>query len=212
MELIHAHEEEIKIKLSTVPVSIQAKKESRDTVSTEIRSLVSEIPFLFSGDVGVTIQLWREAQQHYESDRTADIDNVIKPILDGLAGPDGVMIDDNQVQNVQCYWIEQQDAPKAILTISNPAREYVFKKDLIFVHMGKHLYFPMNDYGHKMAILMLDMLQKYKDNRVQMEADGVGYNDLRYFLPTQRIFHKTRLAKFHCIEIEDARRELTQPT
>ena len=51
MELIHAHEEEVQIELSAVPVSIQAKKESRDRVSGEIRALVSNIPFLFSGDI-----------------------------------------------------------------------------------------------------------------------------------------------------------------
>ena len=117
--------------------------------------------------------MWQAAQQHYESDRTADIDNVIKPILDGLTGPDGVMIDDNQVQNVQCYWIDQLDAPKAILTIDNRARQYVFKKDLVFVHMGEHLYFPINDYGHKAGALILDMLQKYKETK---SRDGDSRN------------------------------------
>ena len=44
-----------------------------------------------------------------------------------------------------------------------------------------------------------------------METAGIDYNDYQYLMPVQRYFHKTRLSKFRCIEIEDARRELTQP-
>lgn len=132
-ELVHAHEEEVQIKLTAVPVSVQAKKDRRDAISAELKAVTTGIPILFSGDVGVTVELWRSEQEHYESDRSADIDNVIKPILDGLAGPDGVMIDDNQVQHVQCYWTQHVQAPAAMLTIDNRMREYVYKKDLAFI-------------------------------------------------------------------------------
>jgi hypothetical protein len=159
--------------------------------------------------VGVTIELWRREQEQYESDRSADIDNVIKPILDGLVGPEGVMIDDNQVQNVQCYWIQHLEAPKAILTIDNRLREFVDDKDkLVFIHMGKQLYFPLNGFlPNKILLGMLDMLEKYRDTRAELEAQGVGYHDFRYFMPVQRYFHKTRLSKFRCMELSDARRE-----
>jgi Holliday junction resolvase RusA-like endonuclease len=208
-ELVHAHEEEIQIRLTAVPVSVQAKKERRDAISAELRAVIADIPILFSGDVGVTIQLWRLEQEHYESDRSADIDNVIKPILDGLAGPDGVMIDDNQVQHVQCYWIQHLEAPAAMLTIDNRMREYVYKKDLVFIHMGKQLYFPMNNFGSPELVTgMLAMLQKYRETRVEFEAAGMGYHEYRYLMPVQRYFHRTRLGRFRCLEIEDARREL----
>jgi len=209
MELIHAHETEVQIKLSSVPVSIQAKKERRDQIAEEIRNVCLPAKLLFSGDVGVTIQLRRLEQEHYESDRAADIDNVIKPILDGLSGPDGVMIDDNQVQSVHCYWIQQLDAPNAILTIDNRLREYVYKDKLFFVHMGNQLYFPMNGFMPKEIILkMLEMLETYRDTRANLQALGItNYEDQRYFMPVQRYFHKTRLAKYRCIEIEEGWRE-----
>jgi Holliday junction resolvase RusA-like endonuclease len=207
-ELVHAHEEEVQIKLAAVPVSVQAKKDRRDAISAELKAVTADIPILFSGDVGVTVELWRSEQEHYESDRSADIDNVIKPILDGLAGPDGVMIDDNQVQHVQCYWNQHVQAPAAMLTIDNRMREYVYKKDLAFIHMGKQLYFPMNNFGSpELATGMLDMLQKYRETRDELETKGMNYSEYRYLMPVQRYFHRTRLGRFRCIELEDARRE-----
>ena len=207
-ELVHAHEEEVQIKLTALPVSVQAKKERRNAISAELITVLADIPILFSGDVGVTIQLWRLEQEHYESDRSADIDNVIKPILDGLAGPDGVMIDDNQVQHVQCYWIHHHEAPAALLTIDNRMREYVRKKDLVFIHMGKQLYFPMNSFGSaEIMMRMLDILEKYRETRTELETAGLGYDQYQYLMPVQRYFHRTRLGRFRCLEIEDARRE-----
>jgi Holliday junction resolvase RusA-like endonuclease len=209
MELIHAREEEVQIKLPSVPVSIQAKKERRDQITAEIKKVCSSVEWLFSGDVGVTIQLRRFEQEHYESDRAADIDNVIKPILDGLSGPDGVMIDDNQVQSVHCYWIQDLDAPNAILTIDNRLRECVYKDKLFFVHMGNQLYFPVNGFLPKEVILkMLEMLESYRATRAELQTLGVAsYEDQRYLMPVQRYFHKTRLGKYRCIEIDEARRE-----
>ena len=45
-------------------------------------------------------------QDRYESDAAPDVDNILKPLLDGLCGPEGVLIDDCQVQAVDCRWID----------------------------------------------------------------------------------------------------------
>jgi len=208
MPLLSADEEEVQIELASLPVSIQAKKARRDLINSEVLNITSKIPILFSGDVGVTIELRLSEQKRYESDRSADIDNVVKPILDALTGPDGVMIDDNQVQNVQCYWVQHLEAPNAIVKIDNRMRDYVYKDRLVFVHMGKQLYFPLNGFlPTKLVSGMLDMLQTYRDIRVELEGAGADYHTVRYAMPVQRYFHKTRLCKFRCVEFAEARKE-----
>lgn len=206
--MIRASEGEVQIQLSSVPASVQAKKARRDQIVVELRAITSTIPILFSGDVGVTIELWRSEQDQYESDRSADIDNVIKPILDALSGPEGVVIDDNQVQSVQCYWVHNLETSTAVVTIENRLHDLIEKDGLVFVHLGKQLYFPVNGTLPKeFNFKLLDMLENYKEARMKGEEIGVGYHDLRYFMPSQRYFHKTRLSKFRCIEFDEARQE-----
>jgi hypothetical protein len=73
--------------------------------------------------------------------------------------------------------------------------------------MGKQLYFPMNNFGSpELATGMLDMLQKYRETRDELETKGMNYHEYRYLMPVQRYFHRTRLGGFRCIELEDARR------
>lgn len=35
----------------------------------------------------------------------ADLDIVMKPILDAVTGPDGVLIDDNQIHSIKASWM-----------------------------------------------------------------------------------------------------------
>jgi len=48
------------------------------------------------------------------------------------------------------------------------------------------------------------VLEGYKDMRAAAEAIDATYNDMRYLMPVQRYFHKSRLSQFRCIEFADA--------
>jgi Holliday junction resolvase RusA-like endonuclease len=210
VELVYAREDEVQLVLSSVPASVQAKKSRRQQIEIEIKTLLAKVPFLFSGDVGVRIELRRLEQEQYETDSSADIDNVIKPILDSLAGPDGLIVDDNQVQHVQCYWLDHADAPKTVVTIDNKLGDCVKKGNLVFVHMGKQLYFPIWTAMPKKGLTsILDALTTYRGLRAASEARGLTYEELRCLMPAQRYFHRTRLGKYRCIELEAAKAEFT---
>jgi hypothetical protein len=66
----------------------------------------------------------------------------------------------------------------------------------------------MNNFGsRKLATGMLDMLRKYRETRDKLETEGISYHEYRYLMPVQRYFHRTRLGRFRCFELEDVRRE-----
>jgi Holliday junction resolvase RusA-like endonuclease len=98
--------DEVSISVPLPPVSQQARSESKASFQAEIENAISSYEFLLSGDVSVTVEWSISQQTRYETDRSPDVDNILKPLIDALAGPAGLMIDDNQVQHVSCHWID----------------------------------------------------------------------------------------------------------
>src|ERR1035438_2459116 len=92
------------------PVSQQSRRSEKDTFAKSIRAQMSECGYLISGDVRIYIEWTLHEQDRYESDAAPDVDNILKPLLDALCGPEGVLIDD-------C-----QPAQLADATCRNPAR------------------------------------------------------------------------------------------
>lgn len=83
-------------------------------------------------------------QERYENPDLPDMDNIIKPILDGLTGPDGVLIDDCQVQTVSSHWIDWNKKEHHNIRIRYCPDDYVSKQNLAFVNIGNNLYMPFN--------------------------------------------------------------------
>src|ERR1700688_3175599 len=77
------------------PVSVGSKNKKK-TIQGDIRKCLPDCPYLLSGDVRMEIEWYVSARSRYEQTLHPDIDNIIKPILDALTGPHGLMIDDNQ--------------------------------------------------------------------------------------------------------------------
>ncbi len=69
-----------------------------------MRSELRQYGFILTGEVAVTWHLQVDEQARWESDVGADVDNFAKLLDDGLCGPDGILIDDVQVQSLQVYW------------------------------------------------------------------------------------------------------------
>src|SRR5689334_14388427 len=89
------------------PVSGQAKDRSRRAdLKSAIGRLLKPIQYLLSGEVRLSIEWVIHEKERYETDRAPDVDGILKPLLDALTGPDGLIIDDSQVQSVCCSWID----------------------------------------------------------------------------------------------------------
>lgn len=137
---------EIHLAFPIAPVSLQASRAKKDLVTNAIKNVTKTAPFILTGTVQIDIE-WRVHEQtRYESDASADIDNIIKPIFDALCGLEGILIDDCQVQAVHCSWIDWTRYDQEILIYIRffEDNEWHRKDDLVFVHLGKGLCIPIN--------------------------------------------------------------------
>jgi Holliday junction resolvase RusA-like endonuclease len=100
---------ELEFTISGPPVSQQSTRSEKDKFAELMRKQIGNSPYLLSGDVRVEIEWSLHEQYRYESDAAPDVDNILKPLLDALCGPQGVLIDDCQVQAVDCRWIDWPD-------------------------------------------------------------------------------------------------------
>src|SRR5216683_4528029 len=183
------------------PVSVGSKNKKK-TIKGDIQKCVPECPYLLSGDVRMEIEWYVSARRRYEQTVHPDIDNIIKPILDALTGPQGLMIDDNQLQAVGCAWL---DVPHLNETLNVELRwspgDYVEKEGLCFVELGTKLYFPFNSTLPVEANrILLSAVKKQLAAAKEIEdLWGAAHPNAalgRRLMPIQRFFHGGRLEKF----------------
>lgn len=103
----------VEFTVSGVPVSLQASAKSRKRWIEKVRQTATDaLPddcFAASEKVAVVIYYFPATTS------TIDVDNIIKPIVDGMRGP--IYCDDNQVERVVCQRFE----PDTILDFTNPS-------------------------------------------------------------------------------------------
>lgn len=88
------------------PISLQAKRVRVNELQSALRHAISvHTDFLMTHDVEVTLTMYVTEKDRYQTHTAADLDNVIKPLLDAATGPSGIMIDDNQVQSIRASWM-----------------------------------------------------------------------------------------------------------
>ncbi len=187
------------IEIERAPVSLQANSTRKREFKEYVASLLTESKYLLSGDVQIHIDWYIHEQKRYETSTSADIDNIIKPLLDAFCGPEGIMIDDNQVQSVTCNWIDYHDTEKErlVVTVKYIPDDIVIKEGLFFVDVGDNLYMPLFDYlTPEIKKLMLSMYEKMVDARNQMMEAGLDYYSTKGIMSVQRVFHKGRLEGF----------------
>jgi Holliday junction resolvase RusA-like endonuclease len=127
----------IKFEVDKSPVSLQAKPNKKNDLKKFIYRLLKDAEYFLTGDVKIEIEWHVHEQKRYEADTSADIDNIIKPLLDSLCGPSGILIDDNQVQCVTCSWLDVYDfeSEKIYISINYLDDEFIAKEGLIFINV-----------------------------------------------------------------------------
>lgn len=195
----------IEISLMREPVSLQANRINKDALKKEIQLLTSEADYLLTGDLSVDVE-WRLSElERYETDGSADVDNIIKPILDSLDGPSGLFVNDCQVQHVSCHWYDgPPDAQATSITITFSPDDWMTKAGLLFVHMGRGLCMPFDASRDKEGnLILLDRYIEMIRNRDDfLQATGDYYKAMT-LLPINRIFHRTRVNAFRVVDVSD---------
>lgn len=200
---------ELDFRIDLAPVSVQASRAQKDVVTAEIRTQTRPVEFLISGDVSVDVEWFIQEGERYETDRAPDVDNILKPIIDAFCGPEGVLIDDCQVQSVAVHWLDSVDAEsdKQAFQVRIKAHDpdaWRRKADLTFVHLGKALCFPISGGMRPDALRMvLDTLSRALDLRATLLKEGIPRSEARSAMPIQRLFHKSRLRDFKVVDATD---------
>lgn len=191
---------EILITLYTSPVSLQSKGKQKKAFKEFVRKLTRQVDVIVAGDVGVEVIWYTHEQLRFEAPNFLDIDNISKVIIDALSGPEGVIVDDCVVQHQSCTWIDTGGREYIEIKISYNDTNCFPKKDICFLHLGKHLY----------HIASTDCPKEYLDALMQMfkRREKILEETGDYFatfggMTIQRLFVRNKLRNFKIMNYED---------
>jgi hypothetical protein len=138
---------------------------------------VSHYKFVFTGDVWFDVQWMIHERSRYESDASPDVDNVLKPLIDAFCGPQGLLIDDGQVQAVGCHWVDWTRADERLtVTIKFSPDDWLRKEGLMFVRMDRALCMPVpGGLSRQQLTALLTMYESQFETRRKMENLGADY-------------------------------------
>jgi Holliday junction resolvase RusA-like endonuclease len=196
----------IEIQIPISPVSQQSSRAKKNLIIEAIQSEIKNSSCFFVGDVQVDIQWYIHEQLRYEKDSSADVDNIIKPILDSLCGKKGLMINDCQVQSISCSWIDyhRKDEQKIYIKIQSLLEDLVIStRDITFLKINDIFCFPVGKdipiNWLKIMFVILELQLKLRDKAIQ---DGIDYYRAKYFQSIQRPFHISRVQDFDILSLE----------
>ncbi len=187
---------DLTVALANGPVSQQATRARKDELTRNLRASLARYQFLLTGDVQIELEWLVHERARYESDHGADVNNILKPTLDALAGPQGILIDDCQVQSITASWIDWTHENQQQLTIRlhHLADEFMPRNSLAFVSLGENLFMPVNTElppGARAAVAA--HLTSVMSASRSLVTPGADFHASRSIMPIQRVFHRSRL-------------------
>lgn len=190
------------------PISREARRKHKDAIIRSIREITTNYEYIITEDVQIDI-IWKVSEQiRYETGGTAD--NIIKPILDALSGPSGLIIDDCQVQYISCLWLDYGDVPEHFdIKMKFDADGWLLKSDLIFVQLEKGLCVPISFKNNNCVKLLLESHEAMLKHRNTLMVNGWSYNEARNVMSLQRLFHISRVNRFPTYKISELREMLS---
>jgi Holliday junction resolvase RusA-like endonuclease len=183
------------------PVSFQARSQVKDELAQVVGKALSPTRYLISGDVRLTVEWWVSEKERYESDRAPDIDNILKPLIDCLVGPEAILIDDNQVKEVSCLWRESHgELQRVDVLLQFEPKAWVPKERLVFVQFQNGLCLPVPHSPSKEETLhRFHHYARMLALRGLVDEAGADYSNAKVLMPEQRVFHRSRLKGFRVV-------------
>ena len=122
------------------PASLQSSRSKSAQTKQLTAALARDTDRIFLGDVSVEIEWLVNDEERYLGD-APDVDNIIKPILDAMCGPEGILVDDVQVQQIDVRWIggwNPATGPRYqyCVRIAPVTGEFLWREGLTFVQVG----------------------------------------------------------------------------
>lgn len=199
---------EIMLYLEVAPASMQSRPAAIAALQAVVHQETSKYQYLLTGDVSMEITWHFHERDRYESDAGADIDNLLKPMLDAFCGPNGLFVDDCQIRTLGISWISTtSDQPAVTIQIKFIDSDFVPKAGIAFVQIEKALCMPvdLNLPKRVQRILFMMMRFQFAQRRFTEKVLGLDYYSARLLLPAQRRFHRTRLRDFNVMNPKEYR-------
>lgn len=190
----------VRIEATVDPVSLQSDPDRKTTLQSALAEAIERnTDRIFTGDVRAEITWFISEERRYSTHIVADLDNIIKPLFDAVTGPHGIMIDDNQVQQIGASWNDAEPGNlkfTMVVTALSPS-EFIPRNNLKFVDFG-------SPYG---CMLFADIPAEMKLTLITSAADkirchrallamGVDPSEAKKCLPIQRFYPSARLKRF----------------
>lgn len=191
------------------PASLQSSSNIKEQYKLKIKNEIKDCPNIFVREIGVRIEWYTDFSERYEKDSSYDIDNIVKPTLDAMTGREGLFIDDCQVQNVECFWVDKDPGSEDSLHIRVFSLEknddYVLEKDKVcFFQKDGPVYYLVpiisKDGTRIFYKSCKDVFLSAEKLRSCFEDKNIGDEKAKKFemclLPMMAIkYHKTRINK-----------------
>ena len=188
----------VEIRSAVDPISLQADPARKAGFKAALGSAVQKATTgVFTHDVEVSLVWLIEESRRYQTHLVADLDNVMKPILDAVTGADGIMIDDNQIQSIDASWMTPAGRTGFELKFTSlMADDFASREGLSFVEFSADRCYllPQMDRSAQVALVRgyRQALEEYR----RMLAAGIAEGAARSVLPLVRPFPRARLGKF----------------
>jgi len=197
---------EVSFKINRKPISSQSKSYRKEEFKEYVREIIKSSTYLFSGDVQVDIIWHIHEENRYEESSAIDTDNIIKPLLDAISGPKGLLIDDTQVQSVSCHWLDNYEKDNEYLevTIKSLPDDFILKKDLLFIEYSNHLCLPFKrNWEKEFQKTIVYHWETMINMRDELIEKGISYYEAKSVMPIQRVFHKSKLTDFEVVSLDE---------
>ncbi|MFD7975378.1 RusA family crossover junction endodeoxyribonuclease [Streptomyces sp. NPDC059071] len=191
----------IDIRSSIDPLSLQADNSRKADFQDALASAVSQATKgVFIHDVEVTLVWLIEESRRYQTHMVADLDNVMKPILDAVTGPDGIMIDDNQIQSIRASWTTPGQTGFQLRFTALTADDYLSRREgLSFVEFSADRCYVLPGVERSIQAAVVRGYRAALERYQEMLGAGISEHAARSVLPSVRPFPRARLGKFEVL-------------
>jgi hypothetical protein len=194
------------------PISLQGSPELKRAVRDAVAALVNPAQYLLSGEVEVAVTWLLHESERYFGVHSPDIDNILKPLLDGLSGPQALIVNDCQVQSVRCHWVDWPWKKHQLqFDVRYSPDDWIGKDGLFWVELTDKLCMPLNSgVPLLMQARLLDQWESMFLVRKQLFAINGDDRAGKYVMPLQMPFHRARLQGYEVIQLAALRRRLAR--
>jgi Holliday junction resolvase RusA-like endonuclease len=193
----------VKFAVHAKPVSLQNDGAKRAAFKKELQDITSQSEYIVTGTCWIAIDYYCQHVRREKHPGVYDIDNIVKPILDGLTGERGLIIDDVIVNRVTVNWIDTPFNDWFEVEIECLDLLFFKKADLVFLKSSSGWCFPSTNADIADAGYMVLAKRYFATwDSISNEAD---YYSSVYYLPIQNFIYyvKIRDKGFQFVELSE---------